>query len=165
MNELVTPPHRHLGEILTAWSSHPVFQDKPALLADDRSWTFEQLWGETNRLARVLRSSGVGRGQVVALLLPNCPEYALMFFAVLKLGAAVMPVNPALKAPEIVYQLENAGAVQVIAHTSCAPQLIKVLEKVRTLRKVWYADAAADRLDSLYHFAPDHTAMPPEGPV
>ncbi|HEX3612421.1 MAG TPA: AMP-binding protein [Sporichthyaceae bacterium] len=61
-----------------------------------------------------LAEAGVGRGDVVALLLPNSAEFVIGLFAAWRLGATVTPVNPALTEPEIVFQLDDAAAKVVI---------------------------------------------------
>ena len=60
--------------------------------AEQRSLTYAEFDREVCRLAGALRSLGVGRGDVVALYLPNLPETYIAFFAVLKIGAILMPL-------------------------------------------------------------------------
>ncbi|RPF31783.1 class I adenylate-forming enzyme family protein [Streptomyces sp. TLI_185] len=64
--------------------------------------------------AAALRSRGLGRGDVVALLLPNTVDFVVVLFAAWRLGAAVTPVNPALTEPEVRYQLGDADATVVV---------------------------------------------------
>ncbi|MFE9994729.1 class I adenylate-forming enzyme family protein [Streptomyces avermitilis] len=66
------------------------------------------------RAAAALRTRGVGRGDVVALLLPNTADFVVALFAAWRLGAAVTPVNPALTESEVRYQLGDAGAVVAV---------------------------------------------------
>ncbi|MBC7106322.1 MAG: acyl--CoA ligase, partial [Firmicutes bacterium] len=61
--------------------------------ATDATLTWTELNARSNALARHLRAGGVGRGDRVALLLPNGPEFIAGFFGALKIGAAVVPVN------------------------------------------------------------------------
>jgi acyl-CoA synthetase (AMP-forming)/AMP-acid ligase II len=60
--------------------------------------------------AAVLRRHGVGRGDVVAVMLPNQVELVVLLFAAWRLGAAVTPINPALTAAEAGHQLADSGA-------------------------------------------------------
>ncbi|MET7802633.1 class I adenylate-forming enzyme family protein, partial [Streptomyces decoyicus] len=60
------------------------------------------------------RARGVGRGDVVALLLPNTADFVVALFAAWRLGAAVTPVNPALTEDEVRHQLGDAGATVVV---------------------------------------------------
>ena len=62
------------------------------------------------RLAGGLVAQGIGKGDVVAILAPNCPDYAVVFHAVAFAGATVTTINPTYTAPEVAHQLKDAGA-------------------------------------------------------
>ena len=68
------------------------------------------------RLAR----AGVGRGDIVAVMLANRAEIIIALFAAWRLGAALTPINPALTAPEASYQISDSGAKVVIVDTDTA---------------------------------------------
>ena len=78
--------------------------------ADGRSWTYAEFDSAVNRAANLLSARGVGRGDVVSLLLPNGPEYVISYFACFKLGALAGPVNSLLKPEEIAYVVGNSEA-------------------------------------------------------
>src|SRR6202012_2895157 len=66
---------------------------------------------------------GVGRGDRVAIQLPNVPAFVDYYFAVLRLGGVVVPVNPLLRAAESAFTLEDAEARVLIAwHEAEAPE-------------------------------------------
>jgi long-chain acyl-CoA synthetase len=84
--------------------------------------TVAELWERSARAAAMLAARGVGRGDRVAIQLPNVPAFADFYFGVLRLGAVVVPVNPLLRAAESAYTLEDAGARVLIAwHESELP--------------------------------------------
>ncbi|MFN4193553.1 MAG: AMP-binding protein [Tabrizicola sp.] len=62
------------------------------------------------RLAGGLRARGIGKGDVIAILAPNCPEYAVVFHGVAYAGATVTTINPTYTAPEVAHQLRDSGA-------------------------------------------------------
>jgi acyl-CoA synthetase (AMP-forming)/AMP-acid ligase II len=62
------------------------------------------------RFAGGLQSRGIGKGDVVAILAPNCPEYAVVFHGVTFAGATVTTINPTYTAPEVAHQLADSGA-------------------------------------------------------
>ncbi|RYZ10577.1 MAG: 4-coumarate--CoA ligase family protein, partial [Myxococcaceae bacterium] len=62
------------------------------------------------QLAGGLRARGFGKGDVVAILAPNCPEYAVVFHGVAFAGATVTTINPTYTAPEVSHQLKDSGA-------------------------------------------------------
>jgi acyl-CoA synthetase (AMP-forming)/AMP-acid ligase II len=86
--------------------------DKPVLVdgPSGRSLSHAQAAQAIRRAAGALAQRGLGRGDVVALLAANAPEYAIAFHAAAALGAACTTVNPVYTVDEIAYQLEHAGA-------------------------------------------------------
>lgn len=86
--------------------------DKPALIdgPTGRSLSYGQLDAGVRSLAGGLRASGFGRGDVLALMAPNMPEYAVVFHAVALAGGAVTTINPTYTEREIHHQLVDAGA-------------------------------------------------------
>ncbi len=84
--------------------------------ATGRRTTYGELQDQVACTAGGLRGLGVGPGDVVALMAPNCTEYALVFHGTVSLGAAITTVNPTYGAEEIQFQLRDAGAsVLVVA--------------------------------------------------
>lgn len=77
--------------------------------------SYTQLWGQTLAYAGALKERGVGPGSKVALLSPNVPHFAISYYAVLALGATVVPIHALLKGHEIQYVLEDSGASLLIA--------------------------------------------------
>jgi long-chain acyl-CoA synthetase len=84
---------------------------------DARRWTYREFDAAVNRAANMLSARGVGRGDVVSLLLPNGAEYVIAYFACFKLGALAGPVNSLLKPEEIAYVVGNSEARTLLVHT------------------------------------------------
>ena len=80
----------------------------------DAKLSYRRLDEQVNRLANALTAMGVRKGDRVALYLPNCPQFVIGFFAILKLGAIVAPNNPLYVARELEFQLSDAGAETII---------------------------------------------------
>ncbi|MEX5297985.1 long-chain-fatty-acid--CoA ligase [Kocuria sp. CPCC 205292] len=72
--------------------------------------SYAALGRQVDRAAEGLRRLGVRRGDRVALVLPNCPQHVVAFYAVLRLGAVVVEHNPLYTAPELRHQFEDHGA-------------------------------------------------------
>ena len=72
--------------------------------------TYRQLQHAISRVAEGLRALGVQKGDPVALVLPNCPEHIVAFYAVLRLGAIVVEHNPLYTPRELRHQFEDHGA-------------------------------------------------------
>jgi long-chain acyl-CoA synthetase len=100
---------------------------------DGRRFTYAEFDAAANRAARMLMAHGIGRGDVVSLLMPNGAEYIIAYFACFKLGALAGPVNSLLKAEEIAYALDDSEAKALLYHTQFAPQVGDVRGRVRSL--------------------------------
>jgi 4-coumarate--CoA ligase len=95
--------------------------DKPALVdgATHAVMTYRQLEDAVAALAGGLVANGLGKGDVVAIVAPNCPEYAVVFHAVARAGGVVTTVNPAYSTREITHQLTDSGARLLLAAAGC----------------------------------------------
>jgi long-chain acyl-CoA synthetase len=74
-----------------------------------RRLTYRQLAEEAGQLSRALASLGVRKGDRVAFVLPNCPQYVIAFYACQRLGAIVVGCNPLYTQRELSHQLQDAG--------------------------------------------------------
>src|ERR1700712_4514581 len=89
--------------------------DRPALRMDDARVTSAEFRDAALGVAAGLAARGVEPGDRVGLVLPNVPAFPVVFYGALMAGAAVVPMNPLLKAREIQYYLEDAGVKIVVA--------------------------------------------------
>ncbi|RFA20962.1 long-chain-fatty-acid--CoA ligase [Subtercola boreus] len=96
-------------------SSVKRFGPAPALEFFGRVTTYRELGDQIDRAAEGLRRLGVEHGDRVALVLPNCPQHIVAFYAVLRLGAIVIEHNPLYTPRELRHQFEDHGATVVIA--------------------------------------------------
>ncbi|MEU5595195.1 long-chain fatty acid--CoA ligase [Streptomyces sp. NPDC020298] len=85
--------------------------ERPALRLGTRVTTYAELDERTARAAALLRAEGVRPGDRVALMLPNVPEFVVLYYGVLRAGAIVVPMNPLLKTRETEFHLKDSGAV------------------------------------------------------
>jgi long-chain acyl-CoA synthetase len=90
---------------------HP---DRLALVFEGQSFTYAALDEQANRLANALRAVGIGRGDRVALYLPNIPEFVTSYLGIQKLGAISVAFNPALQSSEVEFILTDSGASVLI---------------------------------------------------
>lgn len=87
-----------------------------AILQEEQTITYAALAAKTAAISAQLQSLGVKRGDKVGLLFPNDWQLVACFFAILSVGAVVVPVNPLLKSEEVAHILGDSGAVAFIAH-------------------------------------------------
>jgi long-chain acyl-CoA synthetase len=120
------PPSSFLGGGNLALSLRAAAASRPdhvAITHAGRSLTVGELEARSARAAALLAARGVGRGDRVAIQLPNVPAFVDFYFATLRLGAVVVPVNPLLRAAESAFTLEDAEARVLIAwHEAEAPE-------------------------------------------
>lgn len=90
---------------------------RTALIAGDRRLTFAEVEDESNRLAAAFLALGLQKGDRVAILLPNSPEFVCADFALIKAGLVRIPLNPRLAPPEIEYIIQDSGAAVVLFGT------------------------------------------------
>lgn len=124
-----TPQYPHgeiaLTEYLRAWAkSRP---DHPAVIFYGHVTTYAELDAQSDRFAALLMQKGVGRGDRVAVFLPNCPQFHIVFFGILKLGAIHVPVSPLSRAFELAYELNDTDAEVIVA----LDHLATVVDQVR----------------------------------
>ena len=89
------------------------FGDKTALVFEDQSWSFRQLDQASSAVAAALQARGFAAGDTVSLYSPNGPEWMIAYYAVLKLGGIVNPLNLMLTPQEAAYAMNDCGAVAV----------------------------------------------------
>lgn len=91
------------------------FPNAPALAFFGRHISYGELLHEVERCAATLAGLGVQRGDRVGLLLPNCPEYVIAFFACQRMGAIAVGNNPLYTERELQHQIADSGARVMIA--------------------------------------------------
>ncbi|WP_120312520.1 non-ribosomal peptide synthetase, partial [Mycobacterium mantenii] len=94
-----------------------------AVTFQGHSWSYHELDESSNRLAHLLCDYGAAPGQCVALLFPRCPQAIVAMLAVLKTGAAYLPIDPALPDARIDFMLTDAAPIAAITTTDLAQRL------------------------------------------
>jgi len=106
------------------WNSTRLYRDKVALEFFGATTSYETLREQIASVANGLRKLGVGHGDRVALVLPNCPEHIVAFYAVLRLGAIVVEHNPLYTERELRHQFEDHGARVAIVWDKVAERVL-----------------------------------------
>jgi long-chain acyl-CoA synthetase len=99
----------------------------PATIFFDATLTYSELDGLANQVAHALIEMGIRKGDRVALLLPNSPQFIVSFYGVLKAGAVVVANNPLSTAEELTSQLNRAGAATIIALSKLYPTVQTIM--------------------------------------
>src|SRR5438309_1550464 len=107
---------RHPGAVATAFFGKHV--------------TYRELVRQVDQFGRVLTSLGVGRGDRVGLVLPNCPQYVIAYYAALRIGAIVVGNNPLYTERELSHQLKDAGIEVCVTLDVLYPKVAEVRDAV-----------------------------------
>ncbi len=98
-----------------------------AVVDGERSFTFAQLAGHSDRFAAALAKLGVVKGDRVGLLAPNCAEFVIAYYGIVKAGGVASSINSGYREREIAHQLNDSGSRILVVHES-------VLEVARLAR-------------------------------
>ncbi|MEH0822711.1 MULTISPECIES: long-chain-fatty-acid--CoA ligase [unclassified Micromonospora] len=115
----IAPPEESLVDLLHGAARR--FGSRVALDFFGATTSYAELDAQVARAAEALRRLGVGAGDRVALVLPNCPQHVVAFYATLRLGAVVVEHNPLYTAQELAHQLADHGARVAVVWDKAAP--------------------------------------------
>ena len=102
-------------------------REKIALTFFGTNISFSRLEEMVEKMAAALSASGVGKGDRVALMLPNCPQYVVSFFATVRLGAIVTQLNPMYVEREIEHIVNDSGAETIVVYADMYPRVKAIL--------------------------------------
>jgi long-chain acyl-CoA synthetase len=112
-------PRRPLGDILRMTAAD--VPDAPATAFLGAQLTWGEVKDRSDRLATALARMGIAKGDRVGIMLPNCPQYGIAAFAILRLGAIVVNVNPLYTPREITVVARDSGMRVLITLDVLAP--------------------------------------------
>ncbi|MBE3074571.1 MAG: AMP-binding protein [Actinobacteria bacterium] len=133
----VEVPAESLPEMLAASALR--YGSRVALDFFGAETTYAELAEQVSRAAEALRAAGVRDGDRVALVLPNCPQHVVAFYAALRLSAVVVEHNPLYTASELEHQLADCGATVVVCWDKTA-SVIDVLRGMTSVRVILAVD-------------------------
>jgi fatty-acyl-CoA synthase len=101
------------------------YPTKPALVFMGRVWTYQALLASAEQLAAHLLALGVAPGDRVVLDMQNCPQWVIAHFAILRIDAVVVPVNPMNRAEELKHYITDPDTRVAVTTADLAPELAK----------------------------------------
>ena len=105
-------PHQPVYQILNQAALQ--FSDRPAVVFGNTTLTYSEIKSQVDRLATSLAGLGIRKGDRVGIMLPNCPQYLVSFFAIARLGAIVVNVNPLYTPREVEMVACDSGMRAII---------------------------------------------------
>jgi long-chain acyl-CoA synthetase len=121
-----------LTDYLRIWAR--LQPDKVAVIFYGAVMTYGELDRQSDRFAALLSQHGVKKGDRVSVFMPNCPQFHIAFFGILKLGAVHCPVSPLSKAFELGYQVGDCGSETIVALDQLMPVVREVLSETKLSR-------------------------------
>ncbi|WP_086879646.1 non-ribosomal peptide synthetase [Streptomyces rhizosphaericus] len=149
-------PPATMAELFAGWVART--PDAPALLAEDRTWTFAELDARAERIARALAARGAGPEKLVAVALPRSPELIVSLLAVVRAGAAYLPVNPDLPRDRIGYMLDDAAPALLLTSGAVAGRLPRTTVPTVLFDTLDATEPAADAPVPAAALSPQHPA-------
>jgi len=142
-----------------------VFPDKVALLFREDAVSWAELDRRVDAVAAGLQSRPLNRGDRVALLLGNTPDYVAAYFGILRAGLVAVPINTAYTADELTYLLSDSGTRMALCGRAAAPVVTALSEILSSLETVLVTDTAAVSGTATYDelLLPDHPVEPVTG--
>ncbi len=114
---------------------------KVALILDDMKLRYAEVNGAANKIANGLVNLGVKPGDKVALMLPNTPHFVLCYYAILKVGATVVPMNVLFKRHEVEYHLGDSDSVALIVWEGFLGEAAEGFAQAKSCRNLIVAQA------------------------
>lgn len=130
----MTYPGRSLTEILDTAAVD--FASAPATAFLGAQLTFREIKTQSDTLARALAACGIAKGDRVGIMLPNCPQYMVAAFAVLRLGAIVVNINPTYTARELLIVANDSGLRILLTLDQLAPLALEVRQQTSIERVI-----------------------------
>ncbi|MCM3164042.1 long-chain fatty acid--CoA ligase [Metabacillus litoralis] len=123
------------------------YENKIAVTFYDKSYSYSLLNDCVNRMASSLTKRQVKKGDRVAIMLPNCPQYPISYYASLLCGATIVQINPMYQSSELLYVLNDSQAKVIIV----LDQLLPVVEKILNETSVTTIIPVSFEKESLFH--------------
>jgi len=116
------------------------YPDNIAFKCRQDNLTYSELDIAASKLAAYLSEKGIKKGDTVLLFLPNCFEFVIGYYGILKVGAIVSPANPLYKGEELEHQLNDTGAPAIITSVHQYPVVKEIKDKTK-LRTIILTDS------------------------
>ncbi len=139
--------------------------DNVAVIDGDSTYTYSQLGEYSDRLASALVGLGVKPGDRVAILAPNCVEFVISFYGIVKAGAIVTTVNSGYREREIAHQLNDSGAETLIVHPVLKPMSDAARSETTALAREIVMEPDSSDPNSFWGILENASPVPPSIPV
>lgn len=143
-------PNKSLGQLFDETVAK--MPDTTAMIFEGQTMTYRQFGEYVNRFAAALTEIGIAKGERVGLMGPNCPQWEIAFFALLKLGAIVVQTNPMYVEREISYQMNDSDSSTIIVFEPLYPRVKNILSETSLQRVIVFNFVPAKAESGVYSF-------------
>jgi long-chain acyl-CoA synthetase len=120
-----------IGTLPTRNARH--YRDREALAFEGRRFTWGELNARINQSANALLGLGLGKGDKIALLLPNALELVELYWAIAKIGAVAVPLSPLLRGPALASLVRDSDAVALVTCRDLAPSVESIRNELAAI--------------------------------
>ena len=132
MGELRTP--HVLGELIDDRAKR--LDDKIFLRFKDQEFTYDEMRRYANRCANAFKNLGIGKGDKVSIMLPNCPEFLYVWFGLAKCGAVEVPVNTSYKGEFLRHIVDQSDSRIFVIANEFLDRLKLIEDDLKKIEKV-----------------------------
>ena len=126
------PVHEYLKRTITKVLNNVCVYYKPK----DKKYTYRELINISDRIANALHEAGVKKGDGVAIMTSNCPEFLFCCLGIMETGASLVPINPLLKEADVTHIIKDAGIIDTFFVHKNNFRVIKKVRKDIELKNV-----------------------------
>ena len=112
------------------------YAGKTVIVMGERKLSYAELDEASNKVANALVGMGLGKGDRVALLLANSPEFVAIYFGVVKMGGIAVLLDPKYKLTELVSLCDDSQPKVLVTESPCLEQLVPVLDRFKSVERV-----------------------------
>ena len=154
------PLHEYLKIAVRKCPNNVCIYHKPS----DKKYTYREVGHYADKIANALHELGVGKGDAVAIMSANCPEFVFCYLGVLETGAIIVPINPLLTESDVSHIVRESGNVKLIfVHKTNYRTIKKTRKKIEVPHVVLIAsDTAKEDTITLDEFIEDKAAKIPD---
>ena len=145
--EATRDPHRILPRVVADWARG--YGDAPALVSDRECLSFRDLEKRMNQYSRWALAEGIQKGESVALMMGNRPEYFVIWLGLIQVGAIVALFSSDLRAPAVTHALRAAGVRRIIASAECADVCQSAVAALGEAAEIWIHESGRRQTRSI----------------
>ena len=133
-------------------------KSQPYLYFLDKEISYAGIDADANRMANAFNKLGVTKGDHVAIMLPNCPEYLYCWFGLAKLGAVTVTINTQFKGESLKYLIEASDSKLVVIASDFLSQYEEIAPEIKGVRRIVFDTTKQsgnnESLDTLFRESP-----------